>query len=205
MKYEILEEFETTSGITWQKRKYSSGKVVYRNSKDFRKNRKQQSYASASKHKVDTTNEQIGGERAEEEIFTDDFQHRIIQPSEFYGDYISRMEEWYINEPEITIREFSSMRDETIDRLERKVQEQGEEQPGWDDRFDRYHYYIKYMVIREGAVFDTSRRYTQALESLDELQLSFQGIINSLLDIATGYDNILVTEWGIQGKVIRTQ
>lgn len=200
--YEILEEFETTKDVVWQKRKYSSGKIVYRNSKDFRKNRKQQSYAGASKHKRDTSNKQIGEERKDEEIFIDEFQHRIIEPNKLWGDYFTKKQDWFISVPEFEIIDFKTMFDEVVGRLENKIQKQGEDEPSWD-QYDIYHYYISYLVIRDGEIFDSSRRYTQSLDSLDEMQNNYFGVINELVDVATGYDNILVTEYGIQAKVIK--
>ena len=113
------------------------------------------------------------------------------------------MEEWFINEPETEIIGFRTMRDDVVENLEEKIQKTGEDEPGWDQKFDRYHYYVKYFVIREGEIFDTSRRYTQARDSLEELAFDFEGVINSLVDVSAGYDNILVIEWGIQGKVIK--
>ena len=113
------------------------------------------------------------------------------------------MEEWFINEPETEIINFKTMRDDVVENLEEKIQKSGDQEPGWETKFDRYHYYVKYYVIREGEIFDTSRRYTQARESLEELKLDFHGVINSLENISAGYDNILVIEWGIQGKVIK--
>lgn len=112
------------------------------------------------------------------------------------------MEEWYIPEPEVPIQAWTADIDNHIEKLENKIQKTGKDEPGWPDKFDRYHYFVKYYVIRDGEIFDTSRRYTQSLESLEELELDFKGVMKELANIASGYDNILVIEYGIQAKVI---